>query len=319
MYLTEMPNFNFYRISNNNNKPIISVICINKNHDKYIEDNFLSVLSQKFDDFEFIVADGGSTDKSLEIIKNYKFIKLLPGVDSSRSEGIIRAIHSAKGKYIMITTSTDGYMSRNWFEVVSKILNEDKKISLVYGASVIMSTDGSLGNIVFPKPKKFDKGNLTKKWQLNWLINGLSKSYLPELNYCVRKEVITQLIGKSVDYPELNEIDPILRFHFEFNRHGYISKYVPIIANFGRSHENSEQVTARYADYINIYNNALHKYQNLILLNKIKLSTVNAKGLATDYSLNLFEYIELAFNILFIKHLRKLYIKLKREISKILI
>ncbi|WP_431862544.1 glycosyltransferase [Azospirillum sp.] len=238
--------------------PAISVICINKNHGDYIEDTIFSVLNQKFDDFEFIISDGGSTDNSLEIIGKYKFITLMTGKDGSRGEGLYRALMAARGRYVMITTSTDGYLSRTWLQSVSKILDEDPKVSLVFGASVGMNSDGSLGFMTFPSAH--DTPQMEQR-VYSWIMNGLDVSYLPELNYCIRRDILIKLFEPSEEFPELNEIDPVLRVHFEFNRLGYLPRYLPVLANYGRSHHDQEQLSDSYRRQVAVYETAWKKYR----------------------------------------------------------
>ena len=237
--------------------PAISVICINKNHGDYLDDTIFSVLSQKFDDFEFIISDGGSTDNSLGIIGKYKFITLMTGKDGSRGEGLHRALMAARGRYVMITTSTDGYLSRTWFQSVAKVLDEDPRVSLVFGASVGMSSDGSLGFMTFPSDH--DTPQMEQR-VYSWITHGLNASYLPELNYCIRRDILVKLFGPSDDFPELNDIDPMLRVHFEFNRHGYLARYLPILANYGRSHHNQEQLSESYRRQVAVYETSWRKY-----------------------------------------------------------
>ena len=52
--------------------PAISVIIPCYNLEKYIGDCLDSVFYQTFKDFEVIIVDDGSTDKSVEIIKSYQ-------------------------------------------------------------------------------------------------------------------------------------------------------------------------------------------------------------------------------------------------------
>jgi glycosyltransferase involved in cell wall biosynthesis len=244
--------------------PTISVICINKNHAQYLEETIFSILSQRFEDFEFIIADGGSTDASIALIKNYRFIKLLSGSDSSRADGLLRAVSAARGRYVMITTSTDGYICRDWFRSASSLLDGDPQISLVFGASASMNNQGQLGQIAFPKLFPFDRAPSKESWPGIWLHGGFEASYLPELNYCARIDVLKTLIGPSVEFPELNAIDPILRFHFEFYRHGYLPQYLPILANFGREHPNQEQHSARNRISVEKYNSAWERYSKTV-------------------------------------------------------
>ena len=48
---------------------LISIITVVKNAEETIEKSIQSVIRQKYDNIEYIIVDGGSTDKSLEIIK----------------------------------------------------------------------------------------------------------------------------------------------------------------------------------------------------------------------------------------------------------
>ena len=243
-------------------EPSVSVICINKNHGSFLKENILSVFSQSSNNYEFIVADGGSTDDSLKIIEGHPFIRLVSGKDSSRGEGLTRALAAAKGRYIMVTTSTDGYLSRNWIETVVKTLDADPAAALVYGCSAQLSSGNALVIDLWPSPQsnRHPKEPVEASAK-RWLSGGLSESYLPELNYCVRAEIFKNLFSDSLEFPELNNIDPILRFHFEFHRYGYIPRFLPILANFGRSHENQEQFNKRQINFMSIYQLALDRYK----------------------------------------------------------
>ena len=50
----------------------LSIITVNYNDAMGLERTIKSVISQTFRDFEFIIIDGGSTDKSVEVIKKYE-------------------------------------------------------------------------------------------------------------------------------------------------------------------------------------------------------------------------------------------------------
>jgi glycosyltransferase involved in cell wall biosynthesis len=264
-----MTDFNFNLARQSPKQPAISVICINKNHAAYLEENILSILAQKFDNFEFIVGDGGSTDSSLEVIARYPFIRLVAGADKSREEGLVRALAATNGRYVMVTTSTDGYLSRDWFRRVAETLDNDPTVSMVYGGSAPMSAEGSLGiNGWPPVSSGRDPAEAYEKSAQRWLLRGFSDSYLPELNYCVRMDVFKRLFGPSTEFPELNDIDPILRFHFEFNRLGYVPRYLPILANFGRTHPNQAQFSEKNDNYLNTYQVAWERYRAGLLSGK---------------------------------------------------
>ena len=243
--------------------PAISVICINKNHVSYLEETILSVLSQQFHDFEFIIGDGGSNDGSLELIARHPSIRLVTGADKSREEGLQRALDAARGRYVMVTTSTDGYLSRDWFRRCAEALDADPLLALVYGGSARMSANGSLGLDNWPPAsQKRDTDEPPERQGQRWLMSGFSDSYLPELNYCVRVDVFRALFGSSTEFPELNDIDPILRFHFEFHRLGYVSRFLPVLANFGRTHPNQAQFSERNQGFLHIYQKSWERYRS---------------------------------------------------------
>lgn len=91
-----------------NKKPLVSVVMPVYNYETYVEEAIKSILNQTYSNFEFIIVDDASTDRSLEIIQRYK--KLYPekivvlrltknlncGGDRCANEGI----KIARGKYI---------------------------------------------------------------------------------------------------------------------------------------------------------------------------------------------------------------------------
>ena len=56
----------------------LSIITVNRNNDTGLKKTIDSVISQTYNDFEFIIIDGASTDSSAEMIReNSRLFKLL--------------------------------------------------------------------------------------------------------------------------------------------------------------------------------------------------------------------------------------------------
>jgi len=91
--------------------PLFSIIVPIYNVELYLKECLDSILSQTFNDFELILVNDGSTDKSGDIAKEYKNkynnIKLIDkengGLSSARNAGIKKAI----GDYILFIDSDD--------------------------------------------------------------------------------------------------------------------------------------------------------------------------------------------------------------------
>ena len=223
--------------------PWVSVVCLNKNHVDTLRQTITTVLGQTVSGLEFIVADGGSNDGSVELLKSYPQIRLLEGTDKSRDEGVLRAVRAARGKYIAFTTSTDGYVSLNWLERATNYLEANPAIALAWGASIEMQEAGLVGKF-YPEEFSFNEtASQGKDLFFDWLVYGLHGAYIPELGYCVRSRIYKMLIEPDLNAPDLVNVDPILRFHFEFMRRGYLAFYLSVLANFGRIHDNQGQHT----------------------------------------------------------------------------
>lgn len=108
---------------------MISVIIPLYNVENYIYDCLLSFENQSYKNFEVIIVDDGSTDKSLEVVKIYiekskMNIKIIEqenqGVSVARNTGII----NSKGDYICFVDSDDMVSSRYLQELFEKITEE---------------------------------------------------------------------------------------------------------------------------------------------------------------------------------------------------
>lgn len=84
------------------NEPKISVIMAVYNAEKYIKEAISSVLDQTFEDFEFIIINDGSKDKSIQIIKSFvdKRIVLIEQENKGLANALNNGLSVAKGKYI---------------------------------------------------------------------------------------------------------------------------------------------------------------------------------------------------------------------------
>ena len=115
-------------------RPLVSVVTVVFNGEKYLEETIQSVINQTYDNVEYILIDGGSTDGTLDIIKKYE-----DRIDywvSERDRGIYDAMNKgidlASGEWINFMNAGDGLDS---YSILNEIFSNkiNLKIGLIYG------------------------------------------------------------------------------------------------------------------------------------------------------------------------------------------
>ena len=117
------------------NKIKFSVITPVLNNEKYIKDNLHSLKNQTYKNFEHIIIDGGSKDKTLKIIKKNKSRNTLviSKKDKNLWEAINRGIKLSKGNIICILNSDD-FFYKDSLKIINNYFVKNKKLGYVFGA-----------------------------------------------------------------------------------------------------------------------------------------------------------------------------------------
>lgn len=92
-------------------KPLVSVITVCWNSDCTIEQTIRSVANQTYDNVEHLIVDGGSTDRTLEIIRKYEseIDYYVSESDMGLYFAMNKGLELAQGEYILILNSDDWY------------------------------------------------------------------------------------------------------------------------------------------------------------------------------------------------------------------
>lgn len=115
----------------NVNYPKISIVMPSFNQDKFIERSILSVLNQNYPNYQLIIIDGGSTDKTIDIIKKYedKIFYWVSEKDSGQSDALNKGFAKCDGEIYGWLNSDDIYLPNAFYNVVNSLKkNTDKKI-----------------------------------------------------------------------------------------------------------------------------------------------------------------------------------------------
>lgn len=123
-------------IYNNPKSPKISIITITFNSAKTLERTIKSIISQDYDNLEYIIVDGGSTDGTLEIIENYKnyIAKWISEPDNGISDAFNKGIKMSTGDVIGIINSDDGLLPDALYAIAAAY---EEKID-VYRGNVLL-------------------------------------------------------------------------------------------------------------------------------------------------------------------------------------
>lgn len=252
--------------------PVVSVLTPSLNHGRFLRETIETIVAQSYRSFEHIVIDGGSTDETVEILKQYPHIRWVSEKDRNVVEAYRKGLAMVRGQYVIQCCVSDGFLDRHWFRKCVDVLEKDDEVSLVWGFGQTMSEEGGLLNVCFqeffadPPPQK--QGCLAY-----WLATGFP---LPEGNYCVRNDVIRRWFPDDQS-DEFFRVHPHLGFMYHFFTQGYSPYFIPVVANFGRIHhdQRSQRLSGvempAQAMYINSVKNygkqllsgkAIHRFRN---------------------------------------------------------
>ncbi|MDB2500706.1 glycosyltransferase [Candidatus Pelagibacter bacterium] len=115
-------------------KKKITIITVVKNSEKTIERCIKSVLSQNYNNLEYIIIDGNSSDGTEKIINKYKnqITKIIIGEDSGIWDAMNKGINLASGEVLGFLNADDYYYD-NIFEIVNNyFLNNN--IDFLFGS-----------------------------------------------------------------------------------------------------------------------------------------------------------------------------------------
>ena len=126
----------------------LSVVTPVYNGEKTIEKTMKSVLSQGYDNLEYIIIDGGSTDKTTAIVNSYiekygSIIKLVSEKDNGIYDAMNKGIGLATGEIVGIINSDDYYEPEAFDKIATAYaaLGRDTEYAILYGAVRIIEND----------------------------------------------------------------------------------------------------------------------------------------------------------------------------------
>ncbi len=191
----------------------ISIITVVYNNDKTIKSAIKSVLTQSYSNIEYVIIDGGSSDKTVNIIDEYK--EQLGYFISEKDKGIYDAmnkgIKAATGDVIGILNSDDLYQDATVIESVMNQFIQNPTLDIVYGDLVYVNSDN------------VDK--VVRNWKSNSYHNNFfdNGNVPPHPSLFVNKRIYEEAGLFNLDFKLAADYEFMLRI---FKKHNFKSKYI---------------------------------------------------------------------------------------------
>jgi glycosyltransferase involved in cell wall biosynthesis len=112
----------------------LSIITPSYNQGNFIEETIRSIVEQDYENIEYIIIDGCSTDNSVQIIQNYhkKIAYWVSEPDKGHRYALVKGFEQATGD-IVAWQNTDDYYEPRIFAKVMKIFEANPEVDVVYG------------------------------------------------------------------------------------------------------------------------------------------------------------------------------------------
>ncbi|HYN53142.1 MAG TPA: glycosyltransferase family 2 protein [Methylotenera sp.] len=182
-------------------KPLISIITVVFNGAETIRDTIESVLKQSYGNIEYIIVDGGSSDATVDILRQYDHV-----VDcwiSEKDKGIYDAMNKgialARGDVIGTLNADDFYIYDHVLENVAQVFLDP-------------AIDACYGDLLYVNQNNVEK--TVRFWKSNDYELGLFKSgWMPaHPTFFVRKSVYDRLGGFNLNYKIAADFELLFRF-----------------------------------------------------------------------------------------------------------
>mgnify|MGYP006076921201 CR=1 FL=1 len=137
------------------NHPLISIITVVYNGAKTLEQTIQSVINQTYNNIEYIIIDGGSTDGTLDIIKEYEnhISQWVSEPDKGLYDAMNKGISKAKGLLVGMINSDDWYED-NAVELIADAYQKHSEKRIFHGDRFDVLENGSKSVRKF-HPSKF--------------------------------------------------------------------------------------------------------------------------------------------------------------------
>lgn len=200
--------------------PFLSIITITFNAEKFIGKTIASVDQQVFKDFEYLLIDGNSTDKTLEIARKSGdlFDKIVSEPDKGLYDAMNKGLRLATGDYVWFVNAGDEIATTTITDNLFQLIQNEQP-DVIYGETLFIDNDGKvLGKRSELTPHRLPKHLAWKDMKLGMLVCHQS--------FIVRREIAPFYIENNLSADIDWEISSLKSSQKTILYNGVLSKYL---------------------------------------------------------------------------------------------
>jgi len=132
--------------------PKITVVTPSFNQGRFLEQTILSVVGQDYPNLEYFVFDGGSTDDSVEVIRQHeaKITAWKSEADGGQAKAINQAFERSSGEIFCWINSDDFLLPGTLWRVARRLRERIDRPALIYGKALLFRESSEWGKVQIP-------------------------------------------------------------------------------------------------------------------------------------------------------------------------
>lgn len=219
--------------------PKVSIYSPSLNTGRFLRSTIESITNQTFTDYEYIVIDGGSTDDTIDILKEYPQVRWI-SEEEEGDNGILDAIwkgfYMSRGQYFTCLAISDGFLDPDWLKKCVEVLDSDIEVSAVWGIHQEMTEDGHYGAVPWPQYLKKEPPPQKSDFLPFWL----ACRHDIEAAAIFRRDVFERCYPRN-EPQERYRYFPHCGLNYNLNTMGYQIWFLPYLSFYARTHANQRQ------------------------------------------------------------------------------
>jgi len=189
------------KVTTQNNQtqiPLVSIIAICYNHERYLEETLNSIFNQTYERIELIIIDSNSSDSSVNIITDWIEKNQFDGTfirqkqQRSICQNLNEALAHVNGKYFIGVSCDDVFTPYKTARQVESFESLNSDYALLYSDAELIDENGKLIGESFLDKLGVDRKNLNS---LNYYNELLKKNFIPAMSGLIRTETVKSIGG----------------------------------------------------------------------------------------------------------------------------